>query len=159
MRLKVRMTAQRPAALPVPRPLPLRRFVLFRAPYPALLPRRNPAPPALAMAAPAVIRPATVLAGPVATRRVTALAGLAVIRPVLAAPVLAAPVALVARPVLLVAPVPVAPLVALGSRPRLPRPLIPATDRAKRNASRVAALLIFSRAILAAVPMMTTAVV
>lgn len=71
----------------------------------------------------------------------------------------AAPVAPAVRRVLLVAPVPVAPLAALGSRLRLPRPLIPATDRAKRSALRVAALLISSRAILVAAPTMTTVVV
>ena len=151
-------TALRPVALPVARPLPRRRFVLFRAPCPVLLPLRKPAPPVQVMAAPAVIPPVTVPAGPAVIRPVTALADLRVP----AVSVLAVPAALAApvvHPVLLAAPVPVAPLAALDSRLRLPRPLIPATDRAKRSASRVAARLIFSRVILVAAPMMTTAVV
>ena len=156
------------------RPLPRRRFVLFRALCQVLLPLRKPAPPVQAMAAPAVIplvtalvapaviRPVTALVAPAVIRPVTALADPVVIRRVPVVSVLAAPAALVApvvHPVLLAAPVPVAPLAALGSRLRLPRPLIPATDRAKRSALRVAALLISSRAILVAAPMMTTAVV
>ena len=159
--LTVRKTAQRPVALPVARPLPHRRFVLFHAPCPELLPRRKPAPPVRVMAAPAVIPPATALVGPAVIPPVTVLVDLRVpVVSVLAAPlalaVLAAPVV---RPVLLAAPVPAAPLVALGSRLRLPRPLIPATDRARRSALRVAALLTSSRVILVAALMMTTVVV
>ena len=137
---------------PVPRPLPHRRFVLFLALLQALRPRRKPAPLARVMAAPAVILRVMALAGPAATRPAMALADPAVSVP-------EALVAPAAHPVLLVAPVPVVLLAALGSRLRLPRPLTPATDRAKRSALRVAALLTSSRAILVAAAMMTTAVV
>ena len=162
--LTVRTMAQRPVAFSVARPLPHRRFVLFHALCPGLPPRRIPAPPAPAMVAPAVIRHVTALAGPAAIRPETApdpaairhVMALADLR-VLAAPV--APVAPVVRPVLLAAPVPVAPVAALGSRLLRPRPLIPAMGRARRSALRVAALLTSSRAILVAVPTMMTAVV
>ena len=148
--LKPRKTAQHPAALPVPRPLPRRRFVLFRVLCLVPPPRRKPAPPARVMVAPAAIRPETAQAGP----RVPVVSVL--VAPVaLAAPVLVGPVVLAA----LVAPVLAAPLAALGSRQHLPRPLTPATDRAKRSVLRVAALLIFSRVILVAAATMTTAVV
>ena len=160
---RARKKAQRPAAPPVARPLPHRRFVLFLALCPALPPHRKHAlpvrvmaalaviPPAMALVAPVVIRPVTALADPVAIRRVPVVS-------VLVAP-LAAPVAPAVRRVLLAAPALVARLAALDSRVRLPRPLIPATDRANRRALRLAALLISSRAILVAAPMMTTAVV
>lgn len=157
-----RKKAQRPAALPVARPLPRRRFVLFPALCPALPPHRKPAPPVRVMAAPAVIPPVTALVAPVVIPPVTVLADPVVIRrvpvdSVLVAP--AAPVAPAVRRVLLAAPVLVAPLAALDSRVRLPRPLIPATDRAKKSALRVAVQLTSSRVILVAVPTMTTVVV
>ena len=142
--LKVRKTAQHPAAFFVAMPLPHRRFVLFRALCPVLLPRRSPAPPVQAMAAPAAIRPVTALAGLVVIRPVTALAGPVVIRRVpvvirrvpvaLVAPVVSVLAALVAPVAPVVRRVPVAQLAALGSRLRLARPLIPATGRAKRSA-------------------------
>ena len=157
------------------RPLPRRRFVLFRALCQVLLPLRKPAPPVQAMAAPAVIPLVTALVAPAVIRPVTALVAPAVIRPVtaLADPVvirrvpvvsvlvapLAAPVAPAVRRVLLAAPALVARLAALDSRVRLPHPLIPATDRAKRSALRAAVRLISSRAILVAAPTMTTVVV
>ena len=160
---KAQKKAQRPAALPVARPLPRRRFVLFPVLCPALPPLRKPAPPVRVMAAPAVIRPVTALVAPAVIRPVTALADPVVIRrvpvvSVLVAP-LAAPVAPAVRRVLLAAPALVARLAALDSRVRLPRPLIPETDRAKRSALRAAVRLISSRAILVAAPTMTTVVV
>ena len=153
-----RKKAQRPAALPVARPLPRRRFVLFHALCPAQPPRRKPAPPVRVMAAPAVIPPVTVLVAPVVIRPVTARADLRVPAvSVLVAP--AAPVALAVHPVLLAALVPAAPLAALGSRPRLLRPRTPVTGRARKSALRGVALLTSSREILVAAPMMTTVVV
>ena len=101
-----------------------------------------PAPPALATAAPAVIRPETALAG----------------LPVPGVPVLVAPVAPAARRVLLAVPAPAVPQAALDSRQRLPPLPTPAMGRARKSVSRVAALLIFSRVILVAAAMTTTAV-